>query len=102
MADKYASAIPRKRFFLEMFTRDITLEECILDLIDNSIDGLIRSSNLDLDARQLLSVANGRSHGKGQKGRVEVKYDRSQFSIRDNCGGITRANAESEVFIANW
>jgi hypothetical protein len=73
MTENYASAFPRKRFFLEMFTRDITLEECVLDLIDNSIDGLIRSRSLNLDARQLLSVANGPSQIKEAKGKVEVQ-----------------------------
>ena len=35
---QFAKAYPRKHFFFEMFTRDISLEDCILDLIDNSID----------------------------------------------------------------
>lgn len=48
MPDAYASAIPHKRFFLEMFTRDISLQDCILDLIDNSVDGIIRSQDLEL------------------------------------------------------
>lgn len=34
-----ASANPTKAFFVRMITRDITLEDCIFDLIDNSIDG---------------------------------------------------------------
>jgi hypothetical protein len=36
MTKPVASAFPRKRFFLDMFTRDIFLDDCILDLIDNS------------------------------------------------------------------
>jgi len=48
-----ANAFPRKRFFLEMFTRDISLEDCILDLIDNSIDSLVRTKDLD-PARDLF------------------------------------------------
>ena len=38
---KQADAYPRKRFFLEMFTRDISLEECLLDLIDNAVDAFL-------------------------------------------------------------
>jgi hypothetical protein len=34
-----AGANPTKAFFVTMITRDITLEDCILDLIDNSVDG---------------------------------------------------------------
>jgi len=43
-----ANAYPRKHFFFEMFTRDISLEDCILDLIDNSIDGLIRTRSIEI------------------------------------------------------
>ncbi len=38
MPTKLAKAYPRKHFFFEMFTRDLSLEDCVLDLIDNSID----------------------------------------------------------------
>ena len=38
---KYASAEVRKQFFIDMFTRDISLEDCVLDLIDNSIDSYL-------------------------------------------------------------
>jgi hypothetical protein len=44
-----ARAYPTKEFFIEMFTRDISLEDCILDLIDNSIDSLIRARKIDIE-----------------------------------------------------
>ena len=47
MTEQMANAYPKKKFFVDMFTRDISLEDCLLDLIDNSIDGLIRSKQLD-------------------------------------------------------
>ena len=31
---RYASAEVRKQFFIDMFTRDITLVDCVLDLIE--------------------------------------------------------------------
>ena len=34
-----ASAIPTKQFFVSMLTRDIRLEDAILDLVDNCLDG---------------------------------------------------------------
>lgn len=37
------SANPVKRFFVEMLTRDISLEDAILDLLDNCVDGIQRS-----------------------------------------------------------
>ena len=34
-----AAAIPTKQFFVSMLTRDISLADAILDLIDNCLDG---------------------------------------------------------------
>ena len=33
---------PTKKFFIEMITRDISIEDAIIDLLDNSIDGANR------------------------------------------------------------
>ena len=30
---------PTKKFFIEMITRDISIEDAIIDFLDNSIDG---------------------------------------------------------------
>jgi hypothetical protein len=51
-------AYPRKQFFIEMFTRDITLEDCILDLIDNSMDSYLRTRNIAVDA-EVFGLGNG-------------------------------------------
>ena len=37
-----ADASPTKEFFVNMITRDISLQDCILDLLDNSVDGARR------------------------------------------------------------
>src|SRR5687768_6965667 len=97
MPDSFASAVPRKKFFLEMFTRDISLQDCILDLIDNSIDGLIRTHDLNLDAMQLLGFVANEPHRNGLE-QIKVDYTPDRFRIRDNCGGIARGYAEAEVF----
>jgi hypothetical protein len=57
MTTRQANAYPRKHFFLEMFTRDISLEDCVLDLIDNSIDGLVRTRRINVSS-SLLDEAN--------------------------------------------
>ena len=36
-------AAPVKSFFVYMLTRDIRLEDAILDLLDNCVDGILRS-----------------------------------------------------------
>src|SRR5271165_6179594 len=39
-----------------MFTRDISLEDCVLDLIDNSLDSLTKTKHINVSA-DVLSVA---------------------------------------------
>ena len=97
MPDAYASAIPHKRFFLEMFTRDISLQDCILDLIDNSIDGFIRSNNVNLDIAELLAWNETTRKTNTPSSPVTVEYN-GDFAIEDKSGGIARKQAEDEVF----
>jgi hypothetical protein len=72
---KDADFSPVKSFFVSMLTRDILLDDAILDLLDNCVDGILRS---------------GRTGGeKPYTGfKAEIKFDKDYFSISDNCGGI--------------
>ena len=85
-----AGANPTKAFFVSMITRDITLGDSILDLIDNSVDGAWRSEgskpmgladDVDLSAYAIWIAASP-----------------DQFSIRDNCGGMTLDDAADHAF----
>lgn len=42
--DKKIHTSPTKDFFIKMITRDIALEDCIFDLLDNAIDGARRQA----------------------------------------------------------
>lgn len=97
MADLQAQAYPRKHFFVDMFTRDISLIDCVLDLIDNSVDGLIRSRGIDLGI-SLLKLDNAEQSPPNELPSVDIMYSDQEFVIRDNCGGIGLADAQSEVF----
>lgn len=90
-----AEAGATKQFFLEMFTRDISLEDCILDLIDNSIDSLIRWRNIDVSDAILKQP---KQSIENHLPIIDVKISQSEFEISDNCGGITQQDALSEVF----
>lgn len=70
-------ASPVKSFFVSMMTRDIKLEEAILDLLDNCVDGILRSGS-----------RNGKQPYKGFK--AEIEFNADSFSISDNCGGIPK------------
>jgi len=79
-----AKAVPTKQFFVSMLTRDITLDDAILDLIDNCLDGALR-------------LADGDEVDYG-KHFVKIKLSKEQFSIEDNCGGIPRDVAINYAF----
>jgi hypothetical protein len=73
---KPVDASPVKSFFVTMLTRDIRLEEAILDLLDNCVDGILRSKKRN----------GGKKPYEGFKAEIEFKKD--SFMISDNCGGI--------------
>jgi len=85
-----ANATPTRWFFVDMLTRDISLQDCILDLIDNCLDGARRSmeggtaKTLPADAYEDYSCS--------------VTLSRTRFEIKDNCGGIPIDIAEKYAF----
>ncbi|MCB9608969.1 MAG: ATP-binding protein [Polyangiaceae bacterium] len=79
-----AQATPTKQFFVSMLTRDISLDDAILDLLDNCLDGAMR-------------VADGDKVSYPQH-FVKIKLARDEFSIEDNCGGIPRDVAINYAF----
>jgi len=87
---KRADANPTKAFFVRMITRDITLEDCIFDLVDNSIDGaweLAGGHPLSLDDQTDLSAY-----------KISIRIAEDCFAISDNCGGITLDDAVDYAF----
>jgi len=73
------NATPKKRLFIDILTRDISVKACILDLIDNSVDAYIR--NEITDRREI---------------RLNILKD--EFRIFDNCGGIEYNFLKTTVF----
>lgn len=90
-----ASAAPSKDFFISMLTRDIRLTDCILDLIDNSVDSIVYGTNFDPMQDLLGSKAKAISLSKFS---IELKFDDKSFSILDNAFGISKEDAEKRVF----
>lgn len=90
MAKEKVNASPTKRFFVEMLTRDIDLEDAILDLIDNCIDGVVRE----------LKRLKKRKSGKPYQGYyAEIELSTERFQIKDNCGGIAKKIAKDSAFM---
>ena len=72
---------PTKKFFIEMITRDISIEDAIIDLLDNSIDGANRLKDNDF---------NGLT--------INIHIDNTSFCIEDNCGGFSLEVAQKYAF----
>lgn len=85
-----AVAYPTKAFFVRMITRDISLEDCILDLIDNSVDGAWNQ-----EGSRPMGLAEGADLSRY---RIEIEAAADRFVIRDNCGGMTLDNAVEHAF----
>jgi hypothetical protein len=90
MADELtADAHPDKTFFVESITKDITLLDCVLDLIDNSID----SASSTLQEGDVLTKPDSLKNF-----RIDIKFNKDEFSITDNANGISLEDAKTSVF----
>jgi hypothetical protein len=91
-----ANAQPAKRFFVDVMTRDITLEDSLLDLIDNSIDSLIHVKDLDITAN-LLKLLPG-DVNISRLPIIDVVITATEITVVDRSGGIPLQLARTEVF----
>jgi|SRR5215831_17060017 len=82
--EKPINAEPTKEFFVDMITRDIPLEQAILDLVDNSVDG----------ARRFPKEGDRPLDGY----IVDITIDGEHFRMSDNCGGFGRDVARDYAF----
>ncbi len=85
IGDAFAS--PTKQFFVSMLTRDIELRDAILDLLDNCVDGILRTATPDQTAAAPYT---------GFKATIVMAKD--HFQIVDNCGGIPIETAKKYAF----
>ncbi len=81
MNDKVIQGNPTKTFFIEMITRDISIKDAILDLLDNSIDG---ANEINKDSYVGLYI--------------DIIVNANEFIIKDNCGGFSLETAQKYAF----
>lgn len=84
-----AQGAPTKEFFVGMLTRDIELNDAILDLLDNCLDGVVRQKK---DTPKALNP----DYYLGFFSHITISKD--SFIIEDNCGGIPKNVAEKYAF----
>lgn len=89
-AENKIIARPAKRFFVEMLTRDIELVDAILDLLDNCLDGAIRSN--ETKKKKISSTKPYSGYW------AKITLDAKHFKIEDNCGGIPLIIAKEHAF----
>lgn len=70
---------PKKSLFINILTRDISIHDCILDLLDNAVDSYTR-------------------YGIDEEREVQLNFNKNKISIFDNCGGIEKERLKKEVF----
>ena len=81
MATNIIEGNTTKKFFIEMITRDISIEDAIIDLLDNSIDGANRINPNDYSGLNIYLIVN-----------------KDHFEIKDNCGGFSIDTAKRYAF----
>lgn len=72
---------PTKTFFIEMISRDISIKDSILDLLDNSID-----------------AANSINSENYEGFKIDIIINKDEFVLIDNCGGFSLDIAQKYVF----
>src|SRR5688500_7090000 len=82
--DDLIDAMPTKSYFVDMFTKDIPLEQAVLDLVDNSVDG--------------AKAMKGTGNRPFEERKVVIEFDRERFRIWDNCGGFSKERARKYAF----
>lgn len=78
-ANRKIHAYPVKDYFIHTIIEDIDLQNCVLDLLDNCIDGAKRV----IAGRTTPEQPNGLHHFQ-----ATMTCSPDSFEIRDNCGGI--------------
>lgn len=92
-----ANASPEKRLFISLLTRDISLIDAFLDLVDNSINSAIKKKKIDLRRTEdYVKLFEGNADDKAPEINITILND--SIEIRDTTGGISLKDAENDVF----
>lgn len=84
---------PSKQVIVQSLTRDISIDACVFDLIDNAVDAArnsIFAKKKGSDDEEHLPISY-----RGYE--VKIQFSADEFSIQDNCGGISIAELKASV-----
>ena len=85
---------PSKSFFIDMITRDLTITDCILDLVDNSADHAVKRDGVDV----MKNSGRRAQRPKFRHATVSLSVSKNNFKIEDTCGGISEDDAKKTIF----
>jgi hypothetical protein len=80
--DATVNASPTKRFFIAVLVKDISFLDAVVELVDNSVD----SARVDCGASNMAGKT------------IDIRYDKKQFTIKDNAAGMSIKRAKDYVF----
>lgn len=81
MKDNIIQGNPTKTFFIEMITRDLSVNDAIIDLLDNSIDGASKINPVNYEGL-----------------KIDITINKNEFIVKDNCGGFSLETAQKYAF----
>lgn len=92
-----ADASPEKRLFISLITRDISLIDAFLDVIDNSINAALEPLADQLKTADDYQQVLGESRSK-PKVTISITFNRTSILVTDNASGISSNAAKDDVF----
>jgi Histidine kinase-, DNA gyrase B-, and HSP90-like ATPase len=91
-----AAAAPEKRLFISLLTRDLSLVEAFLDLIDNSVNAALVTQHIPLsDARDYMHLLTSKKKGTAH---IAITASEKIITVSDTTGGISYKTAMKEAF----
>lgn len=93
----FAVATPEKRLFVSLITRDITLADAILDLVDNSINAAMHDVSNPLDSAKSFHSFLTSTRTK-LRATIEITVSNKEITIVDDAGGIDFEHAKDGIF----
>ena len=96
---KNAQAYVTKSFLIDIITRDIGILDAILELVDNSVDRAVELYNIEVTKGLTEDYSYDKENTLPEPLSVNIELSDNQFTIEDNCGGISNDDLKDEVFV---
>ncbi|MES2253449.1 MAG: ATP-binding protein [Pseudomonadota bacterium] len=93
----FAEAMPEKRLFVSLITRDISLGDAILDLVDNSVNAAMHGVENPLNSAKAFHTFLTDPKTK-PTAEIRIEITERAISVIDDAGGIDFETARTSIF----